>query len=119
MRLVSDVQQGFQMKPADRTVLASLDLSSAFNKVEHLHLLDLFPTLVSHLCTPGSTVDSCLIGFFVSDVEIATADGLENHEEVYKAQSRHPYCSSFTSRVYNVLLIQPFKLESTNRHVCR
>ena len=42
MRLVSDVLSGFQHKPHLRTVLASLDLTSAYNRVDHLSLLDIF-----------------------------------------------------------------------------
>jgi len=45
MQLVSDIHLGFQQKPALCTVLAKLDLSSAYNRVEHTHLLDLFRQL--------------------------------------------------------------------------
>jgi len=35
MRLVAEIQQGFESMPALRTVLAQLDLTSAYNRVEH------------------------------------------------------------------------------------
>ena len=42
MHLVSDVHQGFQHKPHLHTVLVSLDLKSAYNRVSHLDLMDVF-----------------------------------------------------------------------------
>jgi hypothetical protein len=45
MRLISDVHLGFETKPFLRTVVTTLDLSSAFNRVDHLKLLDLFDKL--------------------------------------------------------------------------
>jgi hypothetical protein len=45
MRLISDVHLGFQNKPFLRTIVTTLDLSSAFNRVDHLKLLDLFREL--------------------------------------------------------------------------
>ena len=46
MHLVSDIHQGFQAKSHLRTVLATFDLSSVFNRVEHIHLIYLFSQLV-------------------------------------------------------------------------
>ena len=48
MRLVSDVQQGFECRPALRTVLAQLDLAKAYDRVDYLQLLDTF----RQLCLP-------------------------------------------------------------------
>ena len=48
MRLVAEVHQGFEAKPAQRTVVAQLDLSKAYDKVSHLQLLDVF----RQLCIP-------------------------------------------------------------------
>lgn len=45
LRLISHVHQGFQHKPHQRTVLVSLDLKSAYNRVSHLQLLDVFHDL--------------------------------------------------------------------------
>jgi hypothetical protein len=45
MRLIADVHLGFETKPFLRTVVTTLDLSSAFNRVDHLKLLDLFDKL--------------------------------------------------------------------------
>ena len=45
MKLISDIHLGFQQKPALHTVLGKLDLSSAYNRVEHTHLLALFHQL--------------------------------------------------------------------------
>ena len=45
MRLVADVNNGFNEYPFHRTLAAQLDLTSAFNKVEHLCLLDIMDDL--------------------------------------------------------------------------
>jgi hypothetical protein len=45
MRLVSDIMLGFEAKPHKRTVAVTLDLASAFNRVDHVHLLHLFREL--------------------------------------------------------------------------
>jgi len=45
MRLVSDVMLGFEAQPHLRTVVASLDLASAFNRVDHVHVLNIFQEL--------------------------------------------------------------------------
>jgi hypothetical protein len=45
MRLISDVHLGFETKPFLRIIVTTLDLSSAFNRVDHLKLLDLFQEL--------------------------------------------------------------------------
>ena len=45
MRLVAEISHGFEAKPALRTVLAQLDLTSAYNRVDHYKLLDIFRKL--------------------------------------------------------------------------
>jgi hypothetical protein len=45
MRLVSDIHEGFQAFPLQRTVLGQLDFSSAYNRVEHTRLLSIFMEL--------------------------------------------------------------------------
>ena len=45
MRLVSDVHLGFEAKPHLRTLTAKLDLTSAYNRVDHLRLLKIFADL--------------------------------------------------------------------------
>jgi hypothetical protein len=45
MQLVSDVMLGFEAKPHLHTVVATLDLTSAFNHVDHLELLNVFQEL--------------------------------------------------------------------------
>jgi hypothetical protein len=45
MQLISDVSLGFEANPHLRTVVASLDLASAFNHVDHVHLLNIFQKL--------------------------------------------------------------------------
>lgn len=45
IRLIGDIDIGFQAKPALRTVLAQLDLKSAYNRVDHWHLLHIMCNL--------------------------------------------------------------------------
>ena len=45
MRLVANISQGFEATPAKRTLVAQLDLSKAYDKVNHLKLLDAFRQL--------------------------------------------------------------------------
>jgi hypothetical protein len=45
MWLISDVSLGFEANPHLRMVVASLDLASAFNHVDHVHLLNIFQKL--------------------------------------------------------------------------
>ena len=45
MHLVAEIQNGFEARPALRTVLAQLDLTSACNQVEHTELLLVFQKL--------------------------------------------------------------------------
>ena len=45
MHLISDVHLGFETKPFLQTIVTTLYLTSAFNCVDHLKLLDLFHQL--------------------------------------------------------------------------
>jgi len=48
MQLESDVMLGFEANPHLRIIVATLDLTSAFNRVDHLELLNIF----RELCIP-------------------------------------------------------------------
>ena len=48
MQLVAEVEQGFEARPALRTVVAQLDLAKAYDKVDHLQMLD----ILRQLCIP-------------------------------------------------------------------
>jgi hypothetical protein len=45
MQLVSDIMLDFEAKPHEPTVAVKLDLASAFSRVDHVHLLNLFKEL--------------------------------------------------------------------------
>ncbi len=45
MRIIADVNNGFNQQPFLRTLATQLDLTSAFNRVEHLSLLEIMDNI--------------------------------------------------------------------------